>query len=107
MSESTSDPVLSPAALQNTPPPKLVEQSPAPEAEAAPEDDGSVVVRLGTPWNYSAFRTPALPGVELTPEGVRLPREDAELMVGEALRCGFQVTTEPPLVEHVVAEGAK
>lgn len=58
-----------------------------------PVDDGNVQMHLAAPWRFSEFRTPALPGVTLTPAWQSYDRETAATLYHEARRSGFIVSS--------------
>lgn len=65
----------------------------APVEEVPTEDDGMVQMAIAAPWRFSAFKTPVLPGVTLTPEWQSYDRETAEALYHEARRSGFTVSS--------------
>lgn len=65
-------------------------------AEAVADAD-SVQMCISAPWRYSSFSTPAVPGYTLTPEWQSYPRDVAQKLYSEAVRCSFTVSASEDL----------
>lgn len=63
------------------------------EVESAEVVDDNVQMQLAAPWRIEAFRTPAMPGYQLTQQWQSFPPDVAQVLYDEATRCGFAVSS--------------